>query len=376
MRIALTTGLLPVPPTYFALQHGARLGAEHDVRMFALAADVRDRSVDVDVATVVPQVGAWQARIAAALISAPAAFRAQARALAAFEPTVVHQHFATWSRGALQGARLAGAPLVTTLHGYDVFAAEGRGGSPLARFHRRNAAAAASGSDRLLAVSRYLADRAIAAGFPTARMHVHYQGVDTELFAPRSSAAPADVASLVFIGALAERKGVRDLIEASIETAHSAPHRLRIIGDGPLAATVRAAAAEHPHIEALGSMPRPAVLEALREARALVLPTQEYRGWREAAGLVLLEAQACGVPVVTYRSGGAPEMLEDGVTGLVVDDRDRRALAAAMGALLAMPAAEHERMAARARRFVVERRSLASSVDELREHYAEITRTR
>lgn len=370
MRIALATGLLPVPPTYFALQHGARLADEHTVRMFAIATHLRDTRLGVEIDSVLPAAGPWAARMAAAFAIAPLAFRRQARAIADFEPDVVHQHFATWSRGAIDASRRAHAPLVTTLHGYDVFVAGARGGSALARFHRRNAAATALGSHRLLAVSRYLADRAISVGFPAAQMHVHYQGVDTDVFTPAATPGATAEPSLVFIGALAERKGVRDLLEASIRAVGRAPHRLRIIGDGPLAPLVRAAASEHPHIDVLGGLPRPRVIEVLRDARALVLPTQEHRGWREAAGLVLLEAQACGVPVVVYRSGGAPEMVDDATTGLVVAEGDRQALSTAMAALLSLPDGEHREMRERARRFAVESRSLSRSVAELQEHYS------
>lgn len=337
--------------------------------MFALAADIRDPAVTVEVDAVLPSVGPWPARMAAAFATAPLAFRLQARAIADFAPDVVHQHFATWSRGAIEAARRAGAPLVTTLHGYDVFATEGHGVSPLARFHRRNAGASALGSHRLLAVSRYLADRAIAAGFPAARMHVHYQGVDTDVFTPAAAPEASSEPSLVFIGALAERKGVRDLVEASIDAVGRAPHRLKIIGDGPLAPFIREAAAQHRHIDALGSLARPCVIDVLRDAHALVLPTQEHQGRREAAGLVLLEAQACGVPVIVYRSGGAPEMLDDSTTGTVVAEGDRRALSVAMADLLGLSEVEHSAMRSRARQFVVERRSLSRSVTELREHY-------
>ncbi|KQV25483.1 glycosyltransferase [Yonghaparkia sp. Root332] len=373
MRIALATGLLPVPPTYFALQHGARLAGEHAVRMVALAADVRDPAVGVEVDAVVPSIGPWPARIAAALTTAPLSAAIQARRIAAFRPDVVHQHFATWSRGALDGAARASSPLVATLHGYDVFALERSGGSPLQRFHRRSAADAAARADRLLAVSEYLAARAVAAGFPADRLDVHYQGVDTDLFTPRPGSAERGAPRIVFIGALAERKGVDDLLAASIAIAPTAEHRLVVIGDGPLDATVRAAAAPHPHIDVLGSLPRDAVREQLRGARALVLPTRLHEGRREAAGLVLLEAQACGVPVIAYRSGGAPEMLEDGRTGIVVDEDDVRALAGAVSDIIGLTDRDWGEMSARARSFAVDRRSLTTSVARLAEIYRELS---
>jgi glycosyltransferase involved in cell wall biosynthesis len=228
--------------------------------------------------------------------------------------------------------------------------------------------AAFAASTRLLAVSRFLADRAIAAGAPADRVHVHYQGIDTDFFAPGETPDGAEPLVL-FIGALAPRKGPQDLIRASRELAASADHRLVLVGEGPAEAELRELAAGAGHIEFAGTLDRVAVRELVRRARLLVLPTQQHEGWREAAGLVLLEAQACGTPVVTYRSGGAPEMVDDGVTGLVVPERDIRALTDAVGQILALSGREHRRMSEAARRFVVERRSLASSAEELAEHY-------
>lgn len=372
MRIALATGLLPVPPTYFALQHGDRLSAEHDVAMFAIAADIRDPAVSIRVDAVVPSAGPWSARIGAALLSAPMSAAAQARRISAFAPDIVHQHFATWSRGALDGARFAGAPVVTTLHGYDVFAAEGSGGSLLQRFHRRSAHATAARADRLLAVSEYLASRAVAAGFPADRLDVHYQGVDTDFFTPGPGPAERGAPAIVFVGALDERKGIDDLLAASIAIAPRSEHRLVVVGTGPLDEKVRATAGLHRHIDVLGSVPRESVLEQLRGARALVLPTRLHEGRREAAGLVLLEAQACGIPVIAYRSGGAPEMIDEGRTGLVVDEGDVRALARAITDIIDVPDRGWAAMSARARGFVVERRSLAASVEQLADAYRDL----
>lgn len=367
MRIALTTGLLHVPPTYFALQHGERLLAEHEVRMFALAADVSDPSVRIPVRSSVPEVGPWLARVAVAMATEPAAAALQARRLRALAPDIVHQHFATWSRGAIDGAKRLGAPLIATLHGYDVFAATSVSRSPLQRFHRRTVTRTAAEADRLLAVSRYLADRALAAGAPQGRLEVHYQGIDTDIFTPGNG--PDELPTLVFIGGLARRKGIEDAISSSIALAERVPHRLRIIGVGPLEETVRQAARSHSHIEVLGSIPRDRVLTVLRGARALILPTQRVGGWREAAGLVLLEAQACGVPVVAYRSGGTPEMVDNGATGILVDEFDREALTRETENILRLGDSEWHDMSRSARDFVVAERSLTSSVTALLEHY-------
>lgn len=388
MRVTVTTGLLPVPPLYFVVQHALQLADRHEFCVVARAADVTDPRLAIAVDSVVPaRLGPWALRQYLAL----AAGGGHARRIRATAPDVIHQHFATWMHGPTTAARQTGAPLVTTLHGYDVAAAEAAERTPLARFHARSVAQAIAGSTRLLAVSRSLADRALAAGFPADRLAVHYQGIDTEYFTPAEPAptmrASADrdtdtdpdtdpdagPPSLLFVGALAVRKGLPDLLRASIALAASSPHRLQVIGRGPLEAHLRAAAAQHPHIEVLGGLPRDGVRAAMRGASALVLPTQQDGRWREAAGLVLLEAQACGTPAIAYASGGTPEMVVDGETGLLVPERDEAALQDALRTLLALPTAERTAMGARARAWVVAERSLAASAEQLDAVYREVT---
>jgi glycosyltransferase involved in cell wall biosynthesis len=368
VQIAVTTGLLPIPPVYFVVQHALQLADRHDFHVLARAANVTDAALGITVDSAVPPgLGSWSLRQYLAL----AAGGAHARRIRAISPDLVHQHFATWMHGPVTAARSTGAPLVTTLHGYDVAVAEASDRTPLARFHRRSIGLAIEHSARLLAVSRSLADRAVDAGFPRERIEVHFQGIDADFFTP-APREPAELPTLLFVGALAQRKGLADLLRASIALAATSPHRLQVIGAGPLEAELRAAAAQHPHIEPLGSLPRDGVRAAMRDASGLMLPTQRDGQWREAAGLVLLEAQACGTPVIAYSSGGTPEMLVDGETGLLVAEGDEAALGDAMRTLLALPPAEHAAMRERARAWVVAERSLAASAEQLDGIYREV----
>ncbi len=375
MRVAVTTGLLPIPPLYVVVQHALQLADRHEFRVLARAAEVTDAQLPIVVDTAVPRgLGPWSVRQYLAL----AAGGTHARRIRATEPDLIHQHFATWMHGPASAARQLGVPLVTTLHGYDVAAAEAAERTPLARFHAGGIELAIAQSRRLLAVSRSLADRAIAAGFPADRLDVHYQGIDAEFFTPYSGSQPHGSEShdeppaLLFVGALAVRKGLPDLLRASIELAATTPHRLQVIGAGPLEGELRAAAAQHPHIEVLGSLPREGVRAAMRAAHALVLPTQQDGRWREAAGLVLLEAQACGTPAIAYASGGTPEMIVDGETGVLVPERDEPALLDALRSMLALPAETHRAMRERARNWVVAERSLAASAEQLDAVYREV----
>jgi len=370
MRIALTTNVLLVPPTYFAVNHALRLADRHEFEMFALLADVRDAAVTIPVHDFAALRSLPRER---RMLLAPFAGPAMSRAITRFDADVIHQHFATWSGPAIAAARRSGTPLLTTLHGYDVRVLAHEGGGAMNAWHRRNVRAMQEASTRVLAVSRYLADEAIAVGFDPARLDVHYQGIDTDYFTPAAdSAASGEPPLISFVGALNEQKGARDLVASSLAVLPRFEHRLRLIGSGPLEAELRAAAAGHPHIEVLGGVPREAVRATLRESHAMVLPTQAHNGGREAAGLVLLEAQACGTPVIAYNSGGVSEMLVDGETGWLVPESDTDALTAALVDGLALGVEDRRAMGAAARAFVVRERSLAQSCIELEQHYASL----
>ena len=115
--------------------------------------------------------------------------------------------------------------------------------------------------------------------------------------------------------------------------------RLRIAGYGPDESRLRTYAAElgllaDGTVEFLGKLPHPAVAAEMRQATALVSFSRA-----ETFGMVLLEARACGRPVVATRVGGVPELFEPaGAFGLLVEPDDEAALAAALTAVLRQPA--------------------------------------
>ncbi len=394
MRLALTKGTFRIPPTYFAVQHALALQSEDpglDVRAFTFAADVRDPAVAerIPVTDAVPaRLGPWTLPPAARARLAWAAQSRMSRQIRAWSPDLVHQHAATWSLPAVRAARALGVPMITTLHGADAYggsvtgAARSASGRAAGAWSRRNLEAAASQSAVVLAVSRYLADVALGNGVPAESLQVHYQGVDTEWFTPaalgaerspgRHRGATGATRDLLFVGALSPLKGIADLLAVSEALADRRPHRLTVVGDGPLAPQVREAAARHPdRVAWLGALDRCGVRDRMRAADALVLPTRTMPDGRaEAAGLVLLEAQACGTPVVVNAVGGTPEMFAHGVTGLATRERDRDSLAGALTRILTMPDGELAAMGREARIWVVENRSLARSVAELRQVYA------
>lgn len=369
MKIALTKGTLRVPPTYFALTHAERMRALHEFEMFCLVADVQaETSVPIN-----DYVPARRMKFRSREVLMPAFIPRMVRGVKRFQPDVVHQHFGTWSLAAVEAARRSSATLVTTLHGADVFALKREASTAMARWHHLNLRSANLQSKKLLAVSNFLAGEAVGAGFDSNKLEVHYQGVDTDFFTPDADVpqSASDLPTLLFVGGLSERKGVRDLVYASIAAQKKTPHQLVIAGVGELDEEIRAIIGTELTVKLVGSQDRLAVRELMRNAHALVVPSREHKGWREAAGLVALEASACGTPVIASDCGGLREMLVDGSTGVLVPEGDRVELEGAIRQMLTLSLADYQAMSAAARTFAEQERSLHNSCMELARHYEE-----
>jgi glycosyltransferase involved in cell wall biosynthesis len=369
VKVALSVGIVRIPPTYFVLQHAERMGV--DTTLFTLVADVTDPALRTPVRAAVPGASVLSFRQREML--EPMFLGRMARMIAAHHPDVIHQHTATWTLPAVRASRRTGAPLVATMHGADVFLNLRQVTTAMQRWHRTNFRAAVRQARALLPVSRYLADRAAEAGAPADKLQVHYQGVDTDLFTPGPNREANEIPVVTHVGALHRRKGVHDLVAASCALVEELPHELHLVGTGPLRDALADEARRHPHIKLLGALDRAQVREELRASDVFVLATQEYNGSREAAGLVTLEAQACGLPVVVNDSGGAAEMLVPGETGLLAQEKDAESLTAAVRTLLAMPALERRDMGRRGRQFVADERSTAHAVTELEGIYRSLT---
>ncbi len=193
--------------------------------------------------------------------------------------------------------------------------------------------------DRLVVVSRAIEQKVVEEGRTGAERILVYNGVDLERLdhqAPcctlREEYGLEPDASIVgVVGRLELEKGHPTLLEAWPMVLARVPRAyLLIVGEGSRQDALRQIAREQgveQHVVFTGRRDDiPAVTAALDVA---VLPS-----YREAQGLTVLEAMAMSRPVVASRVGGIPEMVEDGVTGLLVPPRDPSALAAAIARLL------------------------------------------
>lgn len=164
-------------------------------------------------------------------------------------------------------------------------------------------------------------------------------GVDCELFHPMLEAkhdAPEGRFVVGFVGRLVTEKGVHDLLQALTHLPERA--HLLCIGDGPerpaLEAEVRRLRLES-RVLFTGSRPYRQLPEWIHRMDVLALPSHTTPRWKEQFGRVLIEAGACGKPVIGSSSGAIPEVVAD--AGLIFPERDVPALAAAVRRLMNDP---------------------------------------
>jgi colanic acid/amylovoran biosynthesis glycosyltransferase len=156
-------------------------------------------------------------------------------------------------------------------------------------------------------------------------------GVETSLFAPREEPINP-VPRVLCVGRLVPAKGQALLVEASARLrASGCAHQLVLVGTGPDEAFLREKIAKEglDHVIMPGGMNQQGVRAEYRRADLFVLAS-----FAEGVPVVLMEAMACGIPVISTRITGIPELIEDGVSGLLVPPGDADALASAIRRLI------------------------------------------
>lgn len=270
-----------------ALVHRSRAGVRHAIEGLCLARRLRERGVDH-----------------------------------------LHAHFAHSPAAVAHLCRLAGGPPFSfTAHAKDLYTTDER---PL----RARLAAAEFVVTCTKANARHIHDLTGAASVP---VHVVYHGID-----PGSAPVgthPRDGGRILTVGRLVPKKGHADVLEALAQLRRRG-RRLHwdVFGSGPLRLDLEAAAARldmGASVHLRGARPQAEVFTSLRSASVFVLaPVVLADGDRDGIPNVLVEAMAHGVPVVSTSVSGIPELIDDGVDGLLVPPGDPEALAQAIARIL------------------------------------------
>jgi|HubBroStandDraft_1064217.scaffolds.fasta_scaffold28174_2 colanic acid/amylovoran biosynthesis glycosyltransferase len=294
--------------------------------------------------------------------------------VAAIEPTLLHAHFVL---DALHGLPIASAlnlPLIVTLHGHipTSFGKALPWNSSDHVLYRLRLQTLWHRAALFICVSEFIRQRVLQMGYPANKLRVHYIGTDRRHFKPSNQ--PRDPRLILFVGRLVEKKGGTYLLRAMAAVKKDIPDaRLVMIGDGPERSVLERLSRDlNLDVQFAGERSPTEVKEWLCRARVFVGPSVTASdGEAEALGMVFAEAQATGLPVVSFLHGGIPEVVRHGETGLLAPERDSHALANHILRFLHDDSFWHD-CSERALKWVEERFDLAKQTRQLERIYTSV----
>jgi colanic acid/amylovoran biosynthesis glycosyltransferase len=271
---------------------------------------------------------------------------------------VILAHFAPVAGvvAALREVGIVHCPLVAALHGADV--TSNASGEHIAsglypRLWRE--------ASRYTYNSSFIRDRAIAMGFPSNKFHQVQEAVGDVFLLPFPDRPDLSFHGfrVLSVGRFVEKKGHLTGLKAFKELLKSVPEAAyTIIGDGPLRGKMEQfiqASGLADRVELPGALTQDEVRKAMLVADVFLFPSETAsNGDMEGQGLVVQEAQACGLPVIVTRHNGVPDGMLDGVTGYVVEERDWQAMAGKL-TILAQNIEKCMSMALAGREFVMKK---------------------
>lgn len=236
-------------------------------------------------------------------------------------PSVIHAHFLKGGIDALGLKEKLTLPLVTTLHGHDISTNEKKSLFKKSRRYFFDRV------DKVITVSDFLYKHALINECPNEKLIKHYIGIDVEKFTQEK--IEAETPELLFVGRLIEIKGCMYLLQAMKNLQKKHPSlKLTVVGEGELKKKLRSYSQENQlNVDFVGKETAEKIRARLARSWIFVAPSITLSsGYAEGLGMVFLEAQALKTPVVSFRSGGLTEAVEDGVTGLLCKEKDVEAL--------------------------------------------------
>ncbi|NHN30201.1 glycosyltransferase [Paenibacillus agricola] len=250
---------------------------------------------------------------------------------------LIHARFGTAGIRMMPFKTMWGVPLITSFHGCD------SPGTQMMKKNKQSFKRLFSLGNCFTVPCQSMKDQLVKHGCPEEKIVVQYSGIDLDQFTYKERSAPAEgPVEILFVGRLVEKKGADVLIKAFHQVHQALPNtKLRLIGDGRLKNKLkRLSKALHleKHVQFMGALPRHEVIKHLQQAHIFCLPSlKDQTGNQEGLPNAIKEAMACGLPVVSTFHAGIPELIEDGVTGHLVAEKDVGNLARKLLALIRAP---------------------------------------
>jgi len=275
--------------------------------------------------------------------------------------------------GAL-GALKSDVPVVSTFHGYDMTAhVERHGTNCYRRLLERG--------DLFLPISDFFRERLLELGAPSERTYIHHMGIDLSRFHPEQRHRNSEPSLRVLtVGRMIEKKGIAYALRA-VDVARRAGIAIHytVIGDGPDRGSLEALTRElevADQVSFLGAMDRNSVERHMRKSDVLLAPSVTSAGGdMEGIPVVIMEAMASGLPVVSSEHSGIPEIVIHEKTGLLASERDYERLGNHLVVLARDPSARR-RMGLSGRSVVGQQFNVHKLNNEIIELYEALIRRR
>ncbi len=252
------------------------------------------------------------------------------QSLQKLKPVLIHAHFGVSGTLALPLKRLLKVPMLVTYHGFEELVTDefARQSFFSHRVYLRNREVLKHEAELFIAVSNYCKENLLKQGFPADKIVVHYIGIDTDAFQPNPAVPREQI--VLFVARLVEKKGCEYLIRAMGKVQAVRPDvELVIIGDGELRPSLERLAKEKlQRYRFLGLQPPESVQAWMNRAKVFSVPSITAKsGEAEGFGMVFAEAQAMGLPVVSFASGAITESVAHGEVGFLAAEGDWEELA-------------------------------------------------
>ena len=284
---------------------------------------------------------------------------------------IIHCHFGpNGSLGALlKDVRALSGKVITTFHGYDLTSyLVSRGSGVYEKLFKIG--------DLFLPISNRWKEKLIRLGCPPEKILIHRMGIDVGRFGLSQDKHQENSITLLTVARLVEKKGVQYGIQAVAKITGKHPNiEYRIAGDGPLKKVLGdmiAKAKVNGIIRLLGWQDQQEISVLMGQADILLAPSVTGEdGDQEGIPVVLMEAMARGLPVISTFHSGIPELVIDGKTGLLVNEHDADALSEKLEYLITHPEMR-EKMGQEGRKYVETNYDINKLNDRLVETYQEL----
>lgn len=273
---------------------------------------------------------------------------------------IIHAHFAAWpAEIGMALSRMTQIPFIFTAHAYDIFI------NP----NIERLKSLSQNASRIITVTEFNKNYILEmiGNAYTDKIEIIRCGIDTEKFLPEKREG-GDTVTILTAGRLVEKKGIRFAIEAFSQLSNKKHLELRIIGSGPMKEKLQSLAEElnlQNKIKLLGEQPQSVVVNEMKGADIFLLPcVTAENGDMEGLPVVLLEAQAMELPVVSSIHTGIPEGIIDEKTGFLIPEKDVSGIAEKLEMLINNPSLRLE-MGQRGRKHIEERFNAKNEIEKV-----------